>query len=163
MQCTVNYPISVNIDKVLTDLTVHHKNWFNYPGETDKLSELLPCVTILRLFTLKLRSLTGMLTVLFFRTLILPIVVQWYFLHCRHVIVSLSQFPLMLALCWKRFQYNCWTFGYYCVNWHGFLILPGMSIKDIFGLGTFETCKLHTKSLIWQHNFISVAKKDIWL
>lgn len=102
--CTVTDPIFTNIDKVLTDvkgLKVHNKNWFYYSGEY----ELLPCVTFLRLFSLKLRSLTRILAVVLFQTffelLILTFVVQWYFLHCRLVIV-LSRFPLMLVLSHKN-------------------------------------------------------------
>ena len=98
--CMVFDSISSNIDQVLSinpyanvfvfgDFIVHHKDWLNYSGETDRSGELcfgfLPQMTLLRYLTFLLAFQTVVLTVLLFWIcffpLILVFVLQWLSLH----------------------------------------------------------------------------------
>ena len=111
--CTVFDSISANIDEVLSinpsanvflfeDFNVHHKDRLTYFGGTDRPGEL--CynfslwMTLFRLLTFLLRSLTVTLTVLlFWIDLFLPtlvFVLQWLSLHWKILIMLLSQCPL---------------------------------------------------------------------
>ena len=110
--CTVFDSILSNIDEILSinpsavfafgDFNVHHKDWLNYSGGTDRPGKLCYSFSISndlnRWLTFLLESLTVTPTVLlFWISFFLPtqvFVLQWLSLYREILIMLLSQFPL---------------------------------------------------------------------
>ena len=96
--------------------------------------------TLLRWLTFLLASQTVILTVLlfwiYFLFLTLLFVLLWVSIHCKILIMLLSQFPLTFHLIDNRMPHFITVYDYSCSSWDGLCDhLRDVPREDIFKLG----------------------------